>query len=55
MLFAVEIDDLPPQLGQLIEEGFFDVVPFVKFDVLGRLVRRHGFSLTTQWPPAGIW
>ena len=41
VLLTVEIDDLPSQSGQLIEEGFFDVVPFIEFDVLGRFVLGH--------------
>ena len=53
VLLAVEVDDLPAQPGQLIEEGLLDVVAFVELDVRGRFVLGHQesfpFNRCTMW------
>jgi hypothetical protein len=38
VLFGVEVDYVPAQPVELIEQWFFDVVAFVEFDVRGCFV-----------------
>ncbi len=48
VLFIVEVDDLPPQALELIEERLLHVVTFVESDVMGCLVRYHNTTFAQK-------